>query len=112
MITDLISNHNYKIIVFRFRNKSQQIKLEDTINLPPSADSGSFNYSPNAFPSVEAAPEVSFPHPEGLSVFGFAASTFPGTNTTAAIAASTAIVVMCLMFISRGLRPTISFKYG
>src|SRR6476619_3444788 len=55
--------------------------------------------SPNVFPSVEAAPEVSFPHPEGLSVFGFAAKTFPGTNTTAVIAASTAIAVMYLMFI-------------
>ena len=55
---------------------------------------------------------MSFPHPEGLSVFGFAKGTFPGTNTTAAIAASTAIVVMYLMFISRGLRPTISFEYG
>ena len=32
--------------------------------------------SPNAFPSVEATPEVSFPHPEGLSVFGFAAARF------------------------------------
>ena len=60
--------------------------------------------SPNVFPSVEAALEVSFPHPEGLSVFGFAASTFPGTNTTAAIAASTAIVVMYLMFIFKMIK--------
>ena len=59
----------------------------------------SFNYTPNAVPSVEAAPEESFHHPEGLSVLGFAASTFPGTNTTAAIAESTAIVVMYLRFI-------------
>jgi hypothetical protein len=69
-----------------------------------STAGGLLECSPNAFPSVEAASEVSFPHPEGLSVFGFAASAFPGVNTTAAIAASTAIVVMYLMFIFKRIR--------
>ena len=54
-----------------------------------STAGGVLAWSPNALPSVEAAPEVSFPHPEGLSVFRFAASTFPGTNTSAATAANT-----------------------
>ena len=48
--------------------------------------------SPNALPSVVAAPEVSFPHSEGLFVFGFPASTFPGTNTTLAT-----LVLQCLI---------------
>jgi hypothetical protein len=46
-----------------------------------------------------AAPEVSFPHPEGLLVFGFAASAFPGMTMTAAIAESMPIVAMYFLFI-------------
>jgi hypothetical protein len=42
-----------------------------------STGGGLLACSPNVFPSVVAAPEVSLPHPDGLSVLGLAAKTCP-----------------------------------
>ena len=54
--------------------------------------------SPNDFPSVDAAPDVSLPHPEGLSVLGFAAKTrepVPRLNKPTAVNA----IKICSAFI-------------
>jgi hypothetical protein len=57
--------------------------------------------SPKDCPSVDAAPDVSLPHPDGLSVFGFAAKTgelVPRLNKPTAVNAMkmcTAFIIVC-----------------